>query len=123
MMQLYAGPEMLEKAYIFFMPFGFLPKLNLSRFTKRIYVEMPDKAGRKALVNHLLSQHGEHRFNQIFQSPTFSAWNAQVSDLLRFPLGIFSHLSGCIILICIKFRVSSKDVDKLLALTEGYSCR
>jgi len=51
----------------------------LRRFTKRIYVEMPDKAGRRALVNHLLSQHGEHR-------------------------------------------VSSKDVDKVVALTEGYSC-
>ena len=44
----------------------FFQSLNLSRFTKRIYVEMPDKAGRRALVNHLLSQHGEHRFNQFF---------------------------------------------------------
>ena len=51
----------------------------LRRFTKRIYVEMPDKAGRRALVNHLLAQHGEHR-------------------------------------------ISAKDVEKVVALTEGYSC-
>ena len=51
----------------------------LRRFTKRIYVEMPDKAGRRALVNHLLTQHGEHR-------------------------------------------LSAKDKDKVVGLTEGYSC-
>jgi len=51
----------------------------LRRFTKRIYVEMPDKTGRRALVNHLLTQHGEHR-------------------------------------------ISAKDVEKVVGLTEGYSC-
>ena len=51
----------------------------LRRFTKRIYVEMPDKSGRRALVNHLLTQHGEHR-------------------------------------------ISAKDVDKVVGITEGYSC-
>ena len=51
----------------------------LRRFTKRIYVEMPDKAGRRALVNHLLTQHGEHK-------------------------------------------ISAKDVEKVVGLTEGYSC-
>ena len=35
------------------------------RFTKRIYVEMPDRAGRGALVNHLLTQHGEHRYDTV----------------------------------------------------------
>ena len=55
-----------QEAYSFFIPLCFFLELNLSRFTKRIYVEMPDKAGRRALVNHLLSQHGEHRFNQIY---------------------------------------------------------
>lgn len=40
---------------------------------------MPDKTGRRALVNHLLPQHGEHR-------------------------------------------ISAKDVEKVVGLTEGYSC-
>ena len=31
------------------------------RFTKRVYVEMPDEGARRELVCHLLAQHGDHK--------------------------------------------------------------